>query len=196
MTTANNKQQLRRDLRQRRQSLSAQVQEQARYAVVEQLLNNALFPLPAKVAVYIAQDGELDLCAFVALCWERGIEVYLPVLHADKPEMWFAGYQPDSALTPNRFGIPEPTSESVIAPTELDWVLMPLVGFDEQGGRLGMGGGFYDRTFEHAQTWPKPPTLIGVAHESQKTQIIPRESWDISLHAIVTPQRWYIANHD
>jgi len=72
-------------------------------------------------------------------------------------------------------------------------VLLPLVGFDEQGGRLGMGGGFYDRSLAYRplrKNWHKP-TLLGVAHECQKVDRLALASWDIRLQGVVTDRRWY-----
>ena len=69
---------------------------------------------------------------------------------------------------------------------------MPLVAFDKQGNRLGMGGGFYDRTLArlHEQNWQKPQ-LIGLAHECQKVDALPIESWDVPLKTIITPDKTY-----
>lgn len=192
MTTADAKKSLRNTLRQRRRNLTAQEQEKARQAIVTRLLGDSPFATPHRVALYIAQDGELDLSGLVEHCWRSAIEVYLPVLYPDRPDLGFARYRADSQLVPNRFGILEPLNEQIIHPSDLGWVLLPLVGFDHRGGRLGMGGGFYDRTFAESTTWPQRPRLIGIAHECQKIEAIPRERWDVNLQAIVSPRQWYL----
>ena len=94
----------------------------------------------------------------------------------------------------NRFGIREPVDQKQhqVPAWRLSLVLMPLVGFDPQGNRLGMGGGFYDRTFAYRtrrKTWPGP-TLLGVAHHCQKVSALPVASWDIPLDAIITDEQW------
>lgn len=193
MNTAQNKQALRRTLREARQSLSQKQQTVAADQLVSVLNQQQVFPAPERVALYLAQDGEIDLMPYINYCWRHGIEVYLPVLHVFDSTLWFARYEPDSTLTNNRFAIPEPLAGEAIHPWELNWVLVPLVGFDNQGGRLGMGGGFYDRTFADRESWPRCPTMIGVAHECQKVDHIPRESWDIELNGIVSNDRLYVA---
>ena len=107
----------------------------------------------------------------------------------------FAPYRPDSSLQLNRFNIPEPQ----VRPSEwrsasqLDLLLLPLVAFDAQGNRVGMGGGFYDRTLaylQHRRHWRKP-VLIGLAHEVQKTDGLTTQSWDIPLDTIITESSRY-----
>jgi 5-formyltetrahydrofolate cyclo-ligase len=71
--------------------------------------------------------------------------------------------------------------------------MLPLVGFDASGNRMGMGGGYYDRTFsfKSLKKGLRGPTLIGLAHEIQRVEELPVESWDIPLTAIVTDQKSY-----
>jgi 5-formyltetrahydrofolate cyclo-ligase len=136
-------------------------------------------------------DGEIDLAPFIDHCRSHNIEVYLPILHQFKPTLWFAKYDVNSIMRANKFGIPEPLYSDPIRPWQLNWVLFPLVGFDEQGGRLGMGGGFYDRTFANALNWPKKPKMFGVAHECQKVEKIPLEAWDIELDGVFSNKQKY-----
>jgi 5-formyltetrahydrofolate cyclo-ligase len=101
-------------------------------------------------------------------------------------------------MKPNRFRIAEPVANSKRQRKvwALDLVLLPLVGFDEQGGRLGMGGGFYDRSLAYLQrrkNWHKP-TLLGLAHECQKVDRLPLASWDVVLQGTVTGTRWYLGD--
>ena len=115
----------------------------------------------------------------------KNIEVYLPVIN-DKA-LVFARYGRSSNWKKNRFGILEPIDSTPISGSELDWVFMPLVGFDHKGDRLGMGGGFYDRTFEHKSDKTK---LIGLAHDCQEVNQLPTASWDVPLSGIITPTRY------
>lgn len=191
MNTANEKKTLRQSLRHKRRSLSGRQQQHASERIVSVLNTQRSFTPPKRVALYLAQDGELDLHAYIEHCWQYDVQVYLPLLHTDTKQLRFARYQAECALTPNRFGIPEPLQGDSIEPALLDWVLFPLVGFDLEGGRLGMGGGFYDRTFADADQWPQKPRMIGVAHECQKLPHIPLESWDIKLDAIASDAGLY-----
>lgn len=93
----------------------------------------------------------------------------------------------------NRFGIPEPRrSQRRLPPWLLQLVLMPLVGFDKRGGRLGMGGGFYDTTFAFKhQKMGARPTLIGLAHACQEVESLPLAHWDVPLNAIATDKHCF-----
>ena len=191
MTVAVTKTELRKELRAKRRALSMEEQQNAARSVAQVIGSKLSIPKTRRVAVYLAQDGEIDLQPFIQHCWQLRIEVYLPILHRFKPTLWFARYQADSELINNRFGIPEPLTGDPIKTWQLDAVLLPLVGFDEQGSRLGMGGGFYDRTFAGSVHWLKRPKLFGVAHECQKVAAIPLEAWDIPLQGIFTNNGHY-----
>ncbi len=124
--------------------------------------------------------------------WQLGKQIYLPVLNLRfHKRLWFAAYRDGDPLQPNRFGIPEPVVPfgQLRHPMQLDLVLTPLVAFDGQGNRLGMGGGFYDRSFaflHHRNHWRRPH-LLGTAHHFQQcTQPLPAQSWDVPLSGIST----------
>jgi 5-formyltetrahydrofolate cyclo-ligase len=191
MTQADSKVTLRKQLRNARRGLSPKQQQTAAEQLVATLRPILSKQKVRRVAAYLAMDGELDLLPLMEYCWQHRIEIYLPVLHKLKPALWFARFDEHSPLYPNRFGIDEPLDGAPIRPWQLDIVLLPLVGFDAHGNRLGMGGGFYDRTFAHAARWPKRPKLMGVAHECQKVDAIPLERWDIRLDAIVSDRHFY-----
>jgi 5-formyltetrahydrofolate cyclo-ligase len=138
------------------------------------------------VAVYLAADGEVDLSGFFSEAQRRGIALYAPLLIGDR--LAFRSLEPGSPLTANRFGIPEPTTGAAIDPRSLDLVLTPLVGFDRSGTRLGMGKGYYDRTFRflrHRRNWLKPK-LIGIGFDFQEVSTIATAPWDVPLWGVVT----------
>lgn len=186
---------LRRTLRERRRALSRQQQTQAARALASRLLGHPALFRARHVALYVPNDGEIDPGAYQVLARKRGIQFYLPVLHPlHDGRLVFSPVDEHTPLTDNRFGIPEPEFKDGLRrpPWALDAVLMPLVGFDREGGRLGMGGGFYDRTFAFGRHRPAMlPTLIGLAHDHQCVTRIPTESWDIPLHWIVTDRGRY-----
>jgi len=185
---------LRRQLRQARRDLPYQQQLNASQQLIRVIRPVIRAQKTTRIALYLAMDGEIDLSPFINACHEWNIEVYLPVLHRYKPTLWFARYDDSSVMYPNKYGIPEPIKSDPIRPWQLTMVLFPLVGFDEQGGRLGMGGGFYDRTFANANHWPKKPKMFGVAHECQKVDQIPLEAWDIKLNGIFSDERVYLTS--
>jgi 5-formyltetrahydrofolate cyclo-ligase len=140
------------------------------------------------VACFWPNDGEVDLRALFPSMWQRGVEVLLPVVAGAR--LWFAPFAPDTPLAANRFGIPEPrvprrAARPLLA---LDAVLVPLVAFDSAGRRLGMGGGYYDRTFgwrRHRQALRRP-RLIGIAFDFQRRETLPGAPWDVPLDAVAT----------
>ena len=186
---------LRRELRDRRNSLSPQQQQDAADNLAVNLLGHPELRRVRHVAVYLPNDGEIDPSVYVSLARQRGLQFYLPVLHpVYTGRLVFSPFTDETPLKPNRFGIPEPAfSDGLKRPAwALDAVMFPLVGFDESGGRLGMGGGFYDRTFAFTRKRPRlSPKLIGLAHECQKVPELPTENWDVPLHSVVTDERLY-----
>lgn len=189
------KKQLRQRLRTRRNALTAREQQDAAQSVARQLSVTPEFIRSRHIAVYWPNDGEVDPTPLVERAWQLGKQCYLPVLHPTQPRrLWFVLWQPDTALYPNRFGIPEPNAyrEPRLAAEFLNLVLLPLVGFDASGGRLGMGGGFYDRTFsfkaDQRRIVGRGPDLFGLAHACQEVPALPCEPWDIPLRAVVTDQ--------
>lgn len=182
---------LRKNLRAARRALTPQQQKHASQGLVRQLTSSPDYIRIKHVALYWANDGEINVTPLMHRLHADGKQVYLPVLHPLHSRLWFRPWHPGSAMKNNRFGIPEPIRGTKVAPWFLDWVLLPLVGFDEDGGRLGMGGGFYDRTFAHRTRWPREPARIGVAHECQKVARVPLEPWDIPLASVATDKRMY-----
>ena len=187
--------QLRKQLRAKRRALSVEQQQQASEGLALNLLKHPALHRARHIGIYLANDGEIDPQLYMDLARRRGINFYLPILHPIYPgKLVFSPYFDGVQLTANRFGIPEPPfpRSRRRPPWALDAVLFPLVGFDEQGGRLGMGGGFYDRTFAFSRIRPAmAPKMIGLAHEFQKVAELPIEPWDVPLHGVVTDKRRY-----
>jgi len=190
--------QLRRLLRKARRALTPSEQRQAAQGLYRQLAQHPLFRRAKHISLYLPTDGEIDPSLLLRAAQRRGKATYLPVLSAwPRTKMVFQRVRPGEKLLPNRFRILEPRvnirrQRKVWA---LDLVLMPLVGFDDEGGRLGMGGGFYDRSLAYLarrQRWRKP-TLLGLAHECQKVDRLAQASWDVPMAGTVTNKQWYIA---
>lgn len=181
------KPQLRQQLRQRRQQLSPQQQRTASRQLERLLSRDMRFIKSRHIAFYLANDGEINPAPLLERALKMKKHCYLPVLTGKK--LWFARYCEGDKLINNRFGIPEPRNKHRRLPAKsLDMVFMPLVGFDRHGGRLGMGGGFYDRTFSwlNAKTLTRKPQLMGLAHHCQEVEQLALQSWDIALSAIAT----------
>ncbi len=188
---------LRLELRARRKVLNPTQQAQASLLLLRHLMQLPQFMRARHLALYIANDGEIDPAPIAQQLWKMEKHCYLPVLRPGKSrEMWFVEYTADAVLTKNRFGIPEPDfrQQHKLPAHLLDVVLMPLVGFDRSGARLGMGGGFYDTTFAFKQKKNAgKPALIGLAHACQEVDSLTTASWDIPLFAIATDREIILA---
>ncbi|MEE5064313.1 5-formyltetrahydrofolate cyclo-ligase [Pseudomonas alliivorans] len=190
--------QLRRQLRKARRSLTRSQQREAARGLYRQLAQHPLFRRARHVSLYLPMDGEIDPRLLLRAAQRRGKATYLPVLNAwPRTRMVFQRVHPGEAFRPNRFRIPEPRINRAKQRRiwALDLVLMPLVGFDDEGGRLGMGGGFYDRSLAYRarrSIWRKP-VLLGLAHECQKVERLAQASWDVPLQGTVSDKRWYLA---
>lgn len=183
------RQTIRKQLRDARRALTPVQQKAAAAGLARQLRSFMPLLRSRHIAFYLPNDGEIDprpLIRFLERCGKR---CYLPRLHADgSNRVWFVRYRSGEKLSDNRFGIPEPQIQKQQLPAwALQAVLMPLVGFDRSGNRLGMGGGFYDRTFAFKRQRPNSrPLLIGLAHSIQEVPALPTESWDMPLDIIAT----------
>ena len=178
--------QLRSDLRARRRSLPAAQRIAAADALANQLLALPFLPESGNVAGYWAMDGEIALNSWQVRL-PRQLVYCLPVLHADN-SLRFAPWRPGEALVSNRFGIPEPDVDPAEAlPAQaLSLVVMPLVGFDARGHRLGMGGGWYDRSFAFRNAAAPPPWLVGAGFNVQRVPHLDQEAWDVIPDALCT----------
>ena len=189
---------LRRMLRKARRALTPSEQRQAAHGLYRQLAQHPLFRRAKHISLYLPTDGEIDPRLLLRAAQRRGKATYLPVLSAwPRTKMVFQRVRPGEKLLPNRFRILEPrvNAKRQRKVWALDLVLLPLVGFDDAGGRLGMGGGFYDRSLAYLarrQSWRKP-TLLGLAHECQKVDRLAQASWDVPLAGTVTDKQWYVA---
>jgi 5-formyltetrahydrofolate cyclo-ligase len=134
----------------------------------------------ADIGFYWPFSGELGLHALVRRLVERGARAALPVVVEKRAPLEFWAWRPGAPLARGVWNIPIPAAREVVQPTAL---LVPLVGFDEQGHRLGYGGGYYDRTL--AETSPAP-LAIGVGYELGRLATIHPQPHDIPMAAIVT----------
>ncbi|MEH6462132.1 5-formyltetrahydrofolate cyclo-ligase [Chitinimonas sp. JJ19] len=183
---------LRRQLRRRRMAVPAAERERAERLVAARL--RPLLRRGMRLAAYVALGSELSLAPLISLAQARGVAVYLPVVPRRGRRMRFAALaDPQGVWRRNRYGIREYHARKLISARALDLVLLPLVGFDAQGGRLGQGGGYYDTTFAfraHRQQWKKP-RLWGVGFECQRVAAIPREPHDAPLDGVVSEAALY-----
>ena len=178
-TSKNN---LREALRQRRRAVDAQHQNLAALALAESISELPAWTEAQHIALYMPSDGEIGTDTIRDLAMEQGKQMYLPVI-TEALSLEFARWQIEDPLCPNDYNIPEPPPHVPrIAAAGLDIIFLPLVGWDISGARLGMGGGFYDRTLSGVSG----PLLVGLAHTCQQVQDIPVDDWDVGLDFVAT----------
>ena len=177
--------------------MPAQERLQAARRAAALYITHPFFLQHQHIACYMAVTPECATTHFIHHIWQAHKTCYLPVLTADR-QLQFAVYQQGDALQRNRYGILEPKASCrLIAPQLLDSVLLPLVAFDQAGYRLGRGGGYYDATFaflQHARAASsrRKCYLIGLAYAKQQwPTLLPRDTWDISLDAVLTEKEWH-----
>jgi 5-formyltetrahydrofolate cyclo-ligase len=189
---------LRRRLRRLRRALTPQEQRQHAQAVCQRLISSGLLHGARRIAFYLPFAGELDPEP-IRQRLQAHRRWYLPVLRPHAPgRLWFVRLRPGARLRPNHFGILEPVGRRQRIPAQgLNLILVPLVGFDDQCHRIGMGAGFYDRSLSFLRDrrhWQRP-RLIGLAHECQRVEAIEPEPWDLPMDAVVSERALYRRQH-
>ena len=153
--------------------------------IAERLIRCHEFIAARQVACYLPMADEVDPRRIIARAWRANKRVFCPVTDLSGG-MTFRQLQPESIVERNQYGIWEPIHGHRIAARDLDLVVTPLVAFDDDCHRIGMGGGFYDRCFaflRHRKHWLRPK-LIGIAFDCQKVEKIQPNPWDIRLYRI------------
>jgi 5-formyltetrahydrofolate cyclo-ligase len=199
----NERARLRRDMRETRRAIPATERIAAAQSLALRLLSLSIAPEEGLVAGYWATDGEIALHAW-QMQLPSQLTYCLPLLGGDGL-LRFAPWRPGDPLVTNQFGIPEPdvAAEALLPPGAMAMVVVPLVAFDARCQRLGMGGGWYDRTFAAAQTPGddsrgdfRRPLRVGAAFKSQQVDRIPAEPWDVALDAVCTQQDTFLMDID
>ncbi len=182
------KSQYRQRLLAQRRALTPEQIRQASARVAIRVWRLPVMARSRRLALYFPVSGELDCTPIISAAWRRRREVFLPVVAG--AELRFAPFTPDSLLVSNRFGISEPVCDDDAwrAAREMDVILAPVVGFDASGHRLGMGGGYYDRTlaFLALRANFRRPHFIGLAYAFQQISTVPDQKHDVQLEAVVT----------
>jgi 5-formyltetrahydrofolate cyclo-ligase len=178
---------LRAQLRERRRALDAGTRRRLDAAINRSVVELAHELDARTVAGFRAFDGEPDLALALDALMERGRRIALPVLieQPDGTSLQFRAWDPAGNLRPNRFGIPEPVDGETLPPEGIDLILMPLVGWDERGARLGMGAGYYDRALAGVAR-AEHPIRTGIAYSVQRVAELPVDTHDVLLHVVIT----------
>jgi len=184
---------IRNKIKRQREQLDASLQQEYSLDIADHLVTLPALKRARTIALYNAFRGEPDCAPLSNKPILRKKRIFLPI--AEKNHLKFAPVKNGTEWTCNRYGILEPvySNASLVNGMNLDVVIVPLVAFDEECNRIGMGAGFYDRTFafrKHRGNWHKP-LLIGIAYDFQRVDKINPEAWDVPLDCVVTEKECY-----
>ena len=178
-----------------RQALSLSFQEKAAHKMTKKLVQHSLFLKSHTLAAFFSHKSEINPALIIQTALNANKRCYLPVVQTEPyPHLKFCKVEENTVYRPNRYGILEPEYNNhteMISSEALDLVLLPLVAIDNQGHRLGMGGGFYDRTFQFKEH-QKKPFLLGLAYSMQCITEVPFEPYDVSLDGVVTEKNFIL----
>ncbi len=184
------KQVLRNRIKHQRTTLTKPFMERSAIAVLGHLSSSELIQSAKNLAFYLPIKGEISCWPIIEYALSLNKNCYLPKVFPNKKRgMWFLPYSGKESVQQGPYGILEPTAKisEAIRPSDLDIIFVPLVAYDQSGNRLGMGGGYYDTTLAQSHKNKQQPHLVGLAYNFQQVPIIPTQSWDKKLDAIVTP---------
>ena len=179
------KDQIRQKNRTQRAELSPQIFQEKSSSIADQVRNSEVFKNAQRIGFYHSVRGEADPASLNT----PDKDFFLPVLSKNLDEgLVFIELNENTQFENNKFNIPEPVydEKKIVAANTLDLVLVPLLGFDKNGNRLGMGGGFYDRCFAFKKQNAASPILMGYAYDFQEVDSLEAESWDVGLDYIAT----------
>jgi 5-formyltetrahydrofolate cyclo-ligase len=179
---------LRKQLREQRRALREPDHWHRSLAAAKAVARLRFFRAGRRVALYLPVDAESDTAALIAAAWRRGVQVFVPVI-SDRRHGRLRFYPLSGATVPGEFGISVPRLRlTPVSPQWLDLIVVPLVGVDAKGRRLGMGGGYYDRAlaFRGRRRYWKGPHLVGLAFDCQRTNVKFADAWDLRLDSLAT----------
>lgn len=178
---------IRRTAREARRSLSAEERREASARIAATVVHSHFFRRSRRIACYLPMPEEVDTWPIIERAWRMKKRIFAPML-APERLLRFREVRPDTTLVTTGFGLQEPVSGDELSARELDLVITPLVAFDDSASRIGMAGGYYDRTFSFLRGRKSllRPRLVGVAFACQHVEKVPLNPWDIGLYRVIT----------
>lgn len=172
---------MRQTLRLKRQNISPE-QYAAHSREITTILLKALLPFKT-ILVYSSKSPEVDTRSLITALLNERKNVIVPIIQCEDCSLRLSYIRTPDVLVPSTFNVPEPIGNEIPAdPTDIEVALIPLLGFDDAGNRIGYGAGYYDRFLAHHTHFP----TIGVAFAMQRCDHIPHEATDQTLDAVVT----------
>jgi 5-formyltetrahydrofolate cyclo-ligase len=192
---------LRKSMRGQRLALPLHTRRHSEQSVVRHIRREPQFIRSRKIGIYLDAFGEVPTRALINLSFRLCKSVYLPVVHLkNKPLAWsrVTRHQwQNKRMSRHRLGMKQPSKQRGVTIRSFDYLFMPLVAFDLKGHRIGMGGGFYDRSLAscanisgYHKFKPSKPFRVALAYDFQRVEAIQSNTWDISIHAVVTPTEY------
>jgi len=177
---------LRKAARAARAGMSSDERGKASEKIADKVIRSSWFRSSNLIACYLSSDEEVDTWPLIERAWRMKKRVFAPLVEKNFT-MQFCELSADSKLVFNQYGLPEPQDGKIIAPRALDLVITPVVAFDDDGNRIGMGGGYFDRTFSFLRNRKLlfHPKLIGLAFSCQRVDKIAPNPWDIRVFRLI-----------
>jgi 5-formyltetrahydrofolate cyclo-ligase len=177
---------LRHDGRAARAALSSDEREKASQKISDTVIRSSWFRRSKFLACYLPMPEEVDTWPLIKRAWRMKKRVFAPIIEKNFT-MQFCELTADSKLLFGRHGLLEPQDGEIIVPRALDLVITPVVAFDDNGNRIGMGGGYFDRTFFFLanRQYLFHPKLIGLAFSCQRVDKIAPNPWDIRVFRVI-----------
>lgn len=194
------KQSIRKYIRSIRRNLTYQEQYIAAQLLTNKIITTNHIHRLMHIGIFISIDGEINTTLLIKTLLLMKKKIYLPIVPISNIQyLSFSKYTLSTPLVRNHLNTYEPqqNTTSTIPIKLLDIMFIPLVAFDKNGNRLGMGHGFYDRTLRKYPALLYSYIPIGLGYDFQEipTQLLPTEKWDIKLPEIITPStHWHINN--
>lgn len=181
------KNELRREFRRRRRSLTPLQRESQDLAINRTVVELVEQTGAKSISAFLAFDGEPDLRPALNHFASSGLQLSLPVItsKSNGKTLQFHSWHPEAELSRNAFGIEEPSLDRLVDLRSLDLLLIPLVAWDQDGNRLGMGAGYYDRALTALIDCDRP-MRVGVGYSIQQADKLPVEPWDVRMHQVIT----------
>ena len=179
------KEDIRRSLLKRRRSLPEKELKRASCEINTYLINEIQNRDLKKILVYQSIDNEPSVEKTTELAWQKNIKVYIPKV-VSKEKIIINRLRKDSSYSKNKFGINESNDLETVELDEIDLAVLPLVGIDINGFRLGYGGGYYDRFFYQDRELSRKPFIIGVGYAFQILEVSFAENHDLKCDSVIT----------
>jgi len=177
------KSRIRQILRGRKESMDPEDRLEKSHIICQSLLGCILDG--ETVMVYTSKEKEVNTRPLITALLERKNPVVVPIIEKEDVSLRLSYLRDLSVLVPSTFGVPEPIgSEIPVYPGDIDTIILPMLGFDRHGGRIGYGAGYYDRFLEKNMHLRK----IGIAFACQEMEKLPVDENDIPMDCIITEE--------